>query len=301
MELKWLEDLLLLLETGSFSRAAKQRNITQPAFSRRIRAMEDWLGAQLVDRRRNPLQFTRAALSNENEIRQLVNLFYELRGRVRAEAQSTRRVIFTAQHTLTVTHLPRLLRFLERQQPRISYRVRSANKAECVAQMIRGEVDFLLCYETSSLDTGLPGVAVRRIQLGRDWLIPVTACNPLRVPIHLPLEDQPLPLLLYPETSFLGRVLREDCLPSVLKTYSVETVCESAFSVGVKEMTLSGLGISWLPLGLIEADLEKGLLHSYEEILGACEMSISLFATANPSSSDIESIWQVLEQAGSDF
>lgn len=297
MELKWLEDLLLLLETGSFSKAAKHRNITQPAFSRRIRALENWLGATLVDRHRNPLRFTRAALSNEAEVRHLVNLFYELRGRARAEAQATRRVIFTTQHTLTVTHLPRLLRYLGHEHPRISYRVRSANKAECVTQMIRGEADFLLCYEAPSVDTGLPEMAVRRVQLGRERVIPVTACSPPKTPIHLPMENLPLPLLLYPENSFLGQVLRESCLPRVLKAYSVETVCESAFSIGVKELTLGGLGIAWLPHGLIETELAGGQLHSHERALGACEISVSLYAAATSSSSDTESTWQVLEQA----
>jgi len=301
MELKWLEDMLLLLETGSFSKAARYRNITQPAFSRRIRSLENWLGATLVDRRRNPLRFTRAALNTEAEMRHLVNGFYELRGRVRAETQSKRRMIFTTQHTLTVTHLPRLLHFLERRRPRIAYRVRSANKEECVTQMARGEADFLLCYEMPSLGTGLASGTVRRMQLGRERLLPVTACGAPNIPIHVPQEGEPLPLLLYPEDSFLGQVLRDTCLPRVLKTYSIETVCESAFSVGVKEMTLSGLGIAWLPLGLVEAELARGILYSHEETLGACEMSMSLYAAATPSSAETERVWQELERAGPSF
>ena len=40
MELKWLEDFVSLANTSSFSKSAKQRNVTQPAFSRRIRALE---------------------------------------------------------------------------------------------------------------------------------------------------------------------------------------------------------------------------------------------------------------------
>jgi len=36
MDLTWLADFVALSESGSFSRAAAQRHITQPAFSRRI-------------------------------------------------------------------------------------------------------------------------------------------------------------------------------------------------------------------------------------------------------------------------
>ena len=39
MELKWLEDFLSFARTGSFSRSAVERHVTQPAFGRRIRAL----------------------------------------------------------------------------------------------------------------------------------------------------------------------------------------------------------------------------------------------------------------------
>ena len=47
MELVWLEDFLALAEALNFSRAAEARHVTQPAFSRRIRALEGWIGAAL--------------------------------------------------------------------------------------------------------------------------------------------------------------------------------------------------------------------------------------------------------------
>ena len=40
MDAAWLEDFLALVDLGHFSRAAEQRCITQPAFSRRVRALE---------------------------------------------------------------------------------------------------------------------------------------------------------------------------------------------------------------------------------------------------------------------
>lgn len=54
MESKWLEDFVSLAETGSFSRSASSRHVTQPAFSRRIRSLEAWLGADLIDRTSYP-------------------------------------------------------------------------------------------------------------------------------------------------------------------------------------------------------------------------------------------------------
>ncbi|PXW63626.1 regulatory helix-turn-helix LysR family protein [Methylobacterium sp. B4] len=50
MDLDWLTDFLALAELKTFSRAAEARNVTQPAFSRRIRALEVWVGTPLFVR-----------------------------------------------------------------------------------------------------------------------------------------------------------------------------------------------------------------------------------------------------------
>ncbi|WFN95937.1 LysR family transcriptional regulator [Edwardsiella ictaluri] len=58
MDVKWLEDFISLQRLGNFSAAARARNVTQPAFSRRIRALEMWLGVPLFDRSSNPILLT---------------------------------------------------------------------------------------------------------------------------------------------------------------------------------------------------------------------------------------------------
>ena len=50
MNLHHLEDLLAVSETGSFSRAAERRHLTQSALSRSIQTLEAELGATLIDR-----------------------------------------------------------------------------------------------------------------------------------------------------------------------------------------------------------------------------------------------------------
>jgi DNA-binding transcriptional LysR family regulator len=60
METAWLEDFLAVLDEGGFSRAAERRAVSQPAFSRRIRALEDWIGASLFDRNTHSVRLTAA-------------------------------------------------------------------------------------------------------------------------------------------------------------------------------------------------------------------------------------------------
>lgn len=61
MQLEWLEDFIELARTRSLSRAAEVRCVTHPAFGRRIRALEDWVGAPLIERKQ-PLSLTPAGL-----------------------------------------------------------------------------------------------------------------------------------------------------------------------------------------------------------------------------------------------
>ncbi|MEP7101563.1 MAG: LysR family transcriptional regulator [Burkholderiales bacterium] len=60
MNFLWLDDFLTLAASGNFSRAAEERHMTQPAFSRRVRALEEWLGVVLFDRSTQPATLTEA-------------------------------------------------------------------------------------------------------------------------------------------------------------------------------------------------------------------------------------------------
>ena len=54
MQLKWLEDFVALAQERSFTRAAELRHVTHPAFGRRIRALESWVGTPLIEREAGP-------------------------------------------------------------------------------------------------------------------------------------------------------------------------------------------------------------------------------------------------------
>jgi LysR family transcriptional regulator, hypochlorite-specific transcription factor HypT len=60
MGTKWLEDFASLAETHSSSRSAPLRHVAQPAFSRRVQALEAWAGIDLVDRSAYPTRLTPA-------------------------------------------------------------------------------------------------------------------------------------------------------------------------------------------------------------------------------------------------
>lgn len=67
MDLRALSDFLCLAETRNFREAAEMRNITVSGLSRRIKALEQWVGAELVDRGASPIALTEAG----EEVRRL--------------------------------------------------------------------------------------------------------------------------------------------------------------------------------------------------------------------------------------
>ncbi len=60
MDIRWIEDFLTVAEMGNFRRAAQRRLLSQPGLSRRIKALENWVGEELFDRGAQPVALTEA-------------------------------------------------------------------------------------------------------------------------------------------------------------------------------------------------------------------------------------------------
>ena len=263
MELKWLEDLLVLLEEKSVTRAAARQHITQPAFSRRIRQLEAWLGVEIVDRSTKPVSFRPTGLALEGGVRDIVSRLYELRNSVH---ESQDQITFVAQHTLAISRFPYLIRKVKTSLPAPSYRVVTANYGQCES-LFYNEADLLLCYQSAQRQFNFSHKAVRKLNLGKDRLIPV-ASRQLASQLGELSPRMAIPLLMYQQGSFLNEALVGTCLPAVIRDYRVEVVCESAFSASLKGMVLADMGIAWLSGEIIEKELSEGAVVSLGSLLG---------------------------------
>ena len=113
MELKWLEDFVSLSTTSSFSRSARERDVTQSALSRRIRQLETWIGVPLFDRTSYPIGCTEEGkifLPRARKILNLVQTRAEARHRHDATADV---VVFATLNTLSLTFFPDWIRRIE--------------------------------------------------------------------------------------------------------------------------------------------------------------------------------------------
>ncbi|GAP34068.1 transcriptional regulator [Piscinibacter sakaiensis] len=276
MELKWLDDYVALIETGSFSAAAQRRHVSQPAFSRRIRMLEDWLGVTLIDRSRKPLQLTSVARDNQPAILDLVSRIYEFRAMLKSASLDSGGITIAAQHTLAASYMPEFLALLRRLDPNQSFRIRSENRAESVAMLMRGEAEVLLTYETPALPCHVPAQFALRQALGRDDLV-LVAAPALHRRLRRVAEGDPVPMLCFPPESFFGQVLRAEALPALMRRQQVVVRCISEFAMGLRELALGGEGAVWLPTSLIRQDLERGALLRLGSLASPVAMDVVVF------------------------
>src|SRR5262245_54030056 len=118
MELKWLEDFVCLASIGSFWKASEERHVSQPAFSRRIRALEEWLGVTLIDRSSYPVTLTPYGRQFLPYAQDILKTSKSVREEFRLLAGSrTDEIRIATLHTLSLGLVPELIEELLRSYP----------------------------------------------------------------------------------------------------------------------------------------------------------------------------------------
>lgn len=259
MEIKWLEDFLCLARTNSFSRAAQERHITQSAFSRRIKALEHWLGTALVDRSTYPTSLTpsgRAFLATAEEVLRTLHVARaDLRG---AGGRGGERVRFAALHSLALSYFPAWMRAVNAATSPIESSLLADNLHNCVQALIEGDADFLLCFVHPEIPVIIDPMRFDSLSLGPDRLIPVSAAGPDGTALFaLPgRASRPLPHLAYGPDAFLGRAV-ELTIRRQSRRCHLRGVYENSMAEGLKAMALAGHGLAWLPESSIAPLLES--------------------------------------------
>ena len=293
MELEWLEDFLVLARTGNFSRAAQERNVTQSAFSRRIQALEAWLGVALVDRSSYPTTLTEAGEvfreSADETSRSLTQLRDELRRHERGDANTIR---FSAQHTLCLWFFPAFLHQLNRYSGPLVTRLMADNLHNCVQLLVEGNCDFLLCFHYPGTPPLLDPMRYPSLTLGKDSLIPVVAPDDRRRPRYqLPgRKSTPIPHLAYSAEVFLGKAVMHMLRQRKGKCHLIKTH-ENAMAEALKSLTKEGHGLAWLPRSSITSELRsKRLLRSGDKRWDV-PLEVRIYRSEETTHPKVDSLW----------
>lgn len=262
MNLIWLDDFLALAATGNFSRAAEDRHSSQPAFSRRIRALEDWLGVELFDRSSQPARLTEAGDWFMGVARDLTARVARLPGEAQQVAEAGAITLrLAATHALSFTFLPRWLRGLEARMALGPVQLMSDVLARCEALMLQSKVQFVLSHAHDDAQGALDVPPYRSTRIGADVLLPVTAVDGDGAPRHrLDARGRAaVPVLQYTDESGLGRIMRA-VIGRRLDALPVQAVMTAHLASVLRTMALDGRGVAWLPRTLVEDDLAAGRL-----------------------------------------
>ena len=299
MDTVWLEDFLALVDHANFSRAAEHRNVTQPAFSRRIRMLEDWVGTALIDRDTHQIALTTAGERFRpvaDEILRRLSLGQEEAREAALVAGTTLR--FASTHALSLTFFPTWLRSLEAEVALGAVNLIADNMEACEQLMLQGRASFLLCHHHPAAPSKLNPQAFQSITLGSDTLVPVSGPGSESMPLHaLPGgETKPVAFLAYSPTSGLGRILAgaraTDGMPAWL-----QPVFTSHLAVLLKSMALSGRGVAWSPLSLVDDDLSQGRLVRAGDAAWDIPLQIRLFRPRSRQNQAAEKFWSLLTEA----
>ncbi|WP_067583996.1 LysR substrate-binding domain-containing protein [Endozoicomonas ascidiicola] len=256
LETKWLEDFLALAELRNFSRAAQFRNVTQPAFSRRIRSLEQSLGVELIDRATTPLTLTPEGrlfrTTARNLLRQMEDGLHQLKGQSGFGPQP---LDFAAAHSLSVTLLPELIQAMSHEGQMLRSRVESIDVDLAVEALQEGRCDFLLAFNIEALMQP-PFLS---LSLGKTELRPVCAPDAGGQPRFQLTQSAPIPILGYSPDAFMGRQVN-GILRALEDSPTFQPVMESSLTNLLKVMALNGSGIAWLPGYAIVDELRSGQL-----------------------------------------
>lgn len=260
MELKLLEDFLCLASLRSFSRAAETRNVTQSTLSKRIRALEYWLGTELVDRSEYPIALTQAGAALVTPTREIVQMMRGLRESVRdLAAPPANEVVFGGLHTLLVTFMPAFRLELEARLGPLHLTPHNQNAAYAATlrSFRSGDMDLLLTYSHPAVAMNLESERFEVLGLARERVLPVSAPGRDGQPLHRIRPDSVLRYLSYGNSSFFASALSELLAERPL---ALNIMATNPMSVGLRSLALVGNGLAWLPESLVRRDIAEGRL-----------------------------------------
>ena len=259
METKWLEDFVSLAETRSFSRSAQLRHVTQPAFSRRIQALEAWAGTDLVDRSSYPTRLTPAGETLYGEALEVLQQLQSTRAMLRGHSAAGQDVIeFAVPHTLAFTFFPAWVSSLRERFGPFKSRLIALNVHDAVMRLVEGGCDLLIAYHHPSQPFQLEADRYDMVTLGRETLAPYCRPDAQGRPIH-PLPGtaaRPLPYLGYAPGAYLGRLTELIMKQSGIAIH-LDRVYETDMAEGLKVMALEGHGVAFLPHSAVKKELRS--------------------------------------------
>ena len=294
MELKWLEDLVAISRLGHFARAAEARYVTQSALSRRIRALESWAGAELVDRTEHPIRLTAAG----TEFLASANAIIKSAGEAKAAATnyagiSDRGITIACLHTLALHFLPNLVAGLHKKVAPFEAAIVPETRTidEYLYALRNGTCDFFICYNHPAIPFDVDADDYPRLVLSHDRMLPYGQAEKFEGILDSGLKE-PIPFLEYGPTSVMSRVMKDMIANAPFKS-RLYSVYRATLAESLATAAREGLGIAWLPQSIVDnMDSERRPAVISDDY--SADFEIVIFRARKNKRPTVQRIWNAL-------
>ncbi|RQS10160.1 LysR family transcriptional regulator [Burkholderia sp. Bp9002] len=300
MEIKWIEDFIALAQYQSFSRAAEFRNVTQSGFSRRIQSLEQWVGAELIDRSNFPPVLTPAGQLFREAADDVLARLYDTRAIIRTEQRIAGKSLqIAAGHTIALNFLPAWLKALSTHFGEVRARVIPTNVHDSILMLVNGNCELMFAYHHPELPLHLDPARYEHVTVGIDTLMPACRPTPRSAPaFRLPgTKKHPLPLISYTDTSYFGRCLAL-LLGRATDAPALQLHYESDMAEVLKKLVMEGEGVAWLPQSTIAKELEAGDLVPAGPATWNLRVELRVYRDSSNRNEFLDGLWHHL-RAGS--
>lgn len=250
LELRHLRSLVALAETGNLSKAGKRVNLSQPAISHQIRAIEDYYEVELFERKSDPLRLTAAG-----EL--LVELAYDVTRRVRdgerdlariAQGQAGDLRIAVECHSCFDWLMPSMDAFRE-HWPQVELDLVSGFHADPIGLLGENRADLVIVSHAQPRE----GVVFHPL-FAYEVLALVSRHHPLARKSHVTAKDfKNDTLVTYPIPDDRLDLVREVLRPAKVEPQRRKT----ELTVAILQLVASGRGVAALPGWTVQPFLDR--------------------------------------------
>lgn len=255
MNLYRLRIFLAVARRLSYSRAAEDLFISQPAVSRHVDALEKELGTQLLGQTGNRVYLTESGRLVYSYAQKLFGVEEEL-DRALAELKHLKRgyLRLGASSTPGIYLLPPVIACFQERYPGVEVSLAVANSREIEERVLRNELDLGFVGAHSR-----PGLQVRPYARDRLILI-VSPRHPLATQSSATVEQlQSEPFLLREQGSGTRRAFEEELARQGI---GLARAMELNGSEAVKRGVMAGMGLATVSGYSVEVEMRQGLLRT---------------------------------------
>jgi LysR family transcriptional regulator, hypochlorite-specific transcription factor HypT len=280
MDIQDALDFIALATSRSFSKAAAQRHVTQPAFSRRVRALELGLKLDLVDRSRTPLALTPAGEQFLRHAQGLVKVYDQATRDMQALVTNMPDAVHVQTgRSMANVYFPSWYKQMQTRVKGLTMRLSHAQgTVRCLNDLRAGLTDLVIQLMVDKVKRNDDYDGLLQTVIGTERLLFVRA------------PDAPEnALMMYRPGSYMN-ALTEALLAKHPKQLKV--VFESPATEFARGMVLAGYGTALLPEALVAAELKSGALVPALPSIKPIPATIVLVRAVHSLSKQAEAVWK---------